>query len=389
MSPIADVVFTFSMEMLDDAVDREFCRPPDQTLLALAGDERVGRLLTADAWRSYPVSLARRRPVRLLERVTLADRDAVRVRPHHLRVGESTRLRTVERDYRRYGEVLGLALARTRGERLLRPRSATLVTYHPFVAAFCDAAWIRDIVYFGQDDWATGEGVRPWWDLYLESYRRIEERGTAIFAVSEELAGRLSPRTVVVPNGVPPEVWRHDRPAPARIAALPGPRAVYTGTIDDRLEVPLVEATARAVGSLVMIGHQPDPDVVRWLRSLDNVHLFGTVGQEELAATVRACDLGVIPHRDQACIRAMSPLKLYEYLAAGLPVLAVDTPPMHGVDDARVHISDRSDWTSGVATALALGHASDAHRLHFLDKVSWRRRMRPVVDAAVAAAVHR
>jgi hypothetical protein len=78
-----------------------------------------------------------------------------------------------------------------------------------------------------------------------------------------------------------------------------------------------------------MIGLQPDKSVSRWLRSIDKVHIFDGVGQIELAATVEAGDLGLIPHRDQAGIRAMSPLKLYEYVAGGLPVLAVDHPPMH------------------------------------------------------------
>jgi teichuronic acid biosynthesis glycosyltransferase TuaH len=41
------------MEMLEDTVRREFCRAPDQTLLALARDERMGRLLVADPRRSY------------------------------------------------------------------------------------------------------------------------------------------------------------------------------------------------------------------------------------------------------------------------------------------------------------------------------------------------
>ena len=87
-----DVVFTFSMEMLEDAVRREFCRPPDQTLLALARDERVGRLLVADPWRSYPAAAARRRSLRLTEPVTIGGRTALRVRPHRLRRAESTRL---------------------------------------------------------------------------------------------------------------------------------------------------------------------------------------------------------------------------------------------------------------------------------------------------------
>jgi len=280
--------------------------------------------------------------------------------------------------------LLGSALARARGERRARPESAALVTYHPFAAAFCDAPWIREVVYFGQDDWATGEGVRQYWDLYREAYRRIDERKAAIFCVSEELAERLSPRATVVPNGVIAGVWRPRHPAPARIAALPGPRAIYTGTIDDRLEVSLVEATARAVGSLIFIGHFGDPGVIEWLRSLPNTHVFDSVGQRELAATVQACDVGLIPHRDQEGIRAMSPLKLYEYLAAGLPVLSVDLPPIHGVDDERVRFGERADWTAALAGTIALGPAPEQRRLAFIDEVSWEHRMRPVIDAAVS-----
>jgi teichuronic acid biosynthesis glycosyltransferase TuaH len=195
----ADIVFTFSVEMFEDAVNREFCRPPDQTLLALADDERVDQLMIADSFRSYLASAARRRPLHLVEPVTVGRRAATRVRPHRLRKVESTQLHTVERAYQRYGVLLGRALALARGEQLPLPESAALVTYHPFVAAFCDAPWISNVVYFGQDDWATGEGVRPWWDLYREAYRRIDDRKAAMFAVSAELAARISPRAAVVP----------------------------------------------------------------------------------------------------------------------------------------------------------------------------------------------
>ncbi len=369
--------------MLEDAVNREFCRPPDQTLLALARDERVGRLLVADSWRSYAAAAARRRSLRLTEPVTIGGRTALRVRPHRLRKAESTRLATVERAYRSYGEILGRALARARGEKEPSAGSAALVTYSPFVAAFSDSPWIRKVVYFGQDDWATGEGVRPWWDLYHEAYDRIDARGADIFVVSQELADRMSNRATVIPNGVNVDVWRPRHPAPGRIARLPRPRAIYTGSIDDRLDVELVERTAAAVGSLIFVGHWDHAWVIEWLRSIENVHLFESVGQTELAATVQACDLGVLPHRDQACLRAMSPLKLYEYLAAGLPVVSVDFPPIHGVDDERVCICSREEWTDGVSSAVAMGLADEARRLQFIESASWESRMQPVVDAAV------
>lgn len=381
MTARADIVFTFSYESFDDAVNREFCWPSDQTLLALADDERVGQLVVADPFRSYLASVARRRPLRLVENLMVGGRATGRARPHRLRKVESTQLRAVERAYQRYGVLLGRALARARGEQ--RPRSAALVTYHPFVAAFCDAPWIRKVVYVGQDDWATGEGVRAWWDLYQEAYRRIDERKAEIFVVSAELATRISPRATVVPNGVIADVWRSRHPVPPRINELRRPRAIYTGTIEGRLERRLVETTASMVGSLIMMGPPGDAEVIRWLRSLDNVHVFGRVGQRELAATVQACDVGIIPHRDQACIRAMSPLKLYEYLAAGLPVVSVDLPPVHGVDDDRVHICEREDWAAGLSRALGMDRADEDRRLRFIDEVSWHRRMRPVVDAAV------
>jgi glycosyltransferase involved in cell wall biosynthesis len=377
-------VFTFSGEMLEDAVNREFCRPPDQTLLALARDTRIGRLLVADAWRSYVATAARRRSPRLTGSATIGGRGALRVRPHRLRRAESTNLRSVERAYRSYGSVLGRALAGARGERHPSAGAAALVTYNPFVAAFADASWIRKVVYFGQDDWATGEGVRPWWALYQEAYERIEERGADIFVVSQELADRISDRATVVPNGVNADVWRPRYAAPRRVAELPGPRAIYAGTINDRLDVELVERTAGAVGSLVFIGHCDDSWVIERLRSIDSVHVFESVGQAELAATVQACDVGVLPHRDQAGFRAMSPLKLYEYLAAGLPVVSVDFPPIHGVDDERVCICSREEWTEGVSRAVSMGPAEEARRLQFIESASWDRRMLPVVDAAVA-----
>jgi glycosyltransferase involved in cell wall biosynthesis len=279
---------------------------------------------------------------------------------------------------------LGKALAQVLKAPRATPASASLVTYNPFLAAYCDAPWISNVIYCGQDDWATGEGLEPWWDAYRDAYRRMDERGATIFAVSQELAARISVRAQVVPNGVNPDVWRPVHRAPPRIAELPRPRAVYSGTVDSRLHMDLVQRTARAVGSLITVGTYPDGSISDQLRSIDNVHMFDKVGQVELAATVQACDLGLIPHRNQAGIRAMSPIKLYEYLAGGLPVVSVDLPPVHGVDDERVAISPPEGWDDALTRALAMDRADESARQSFIDEVAWASRMQPVIDAAVA-----
>lgn len=383
---LRDIVFTFGLETLDDVFDREFCRPADQALLAFAADERVGELLVADPWRSFVLSAARRRPLRLVERTTVRDRPIVRVRPHRLRRVDPWRSESVARSYKEYGRLVGTALARARGEGRVADRSAVLVTCHPLIAAHCDAPWIERVVYYGRDDWATSELMRRWREVYRDAYSTIDRRGAAVFVVSEELATRVSPRAHVVPNGVNPEIWRPRQPTPTWISDLPRPRAVYTGTIDGRLEPALVESTSRCVGSLVMIGPHGDPSVVRWLRSMSNVHVFDSVGQQELAAAVQGCDLGIIPHRDLPDIRAMSPLKLYEYLAAGLPVIASDLPPIHGVEDARVRLSTPEDWESTLALVVATGPATEPARMRFIAEASWSRRMQPLLDASLGEA---
>ena len=377
----SDVVFAFSLETLDDAILREFHRPPDQMLRALAGDARVGRLLIADPWRSYVSAIKRRTGFRFTEPFTLLGRETVRVRPRRLRRFDSTNLQKVEESYHRYGELIGRALASTRGVAEPQPKSAALVTYHPFVAAFCDAPWIRKVVYVGRDDWAADQRLAQWGELFAEAYRRLDAGGAEIFAVSQELAGRLSPRASVIPNGVNAELWRTRQPAPAAIDALPRPRAVYTGTMD-RFDRELIEITARTVGSLVLLGSCEAP-TLQWLQSLDNVYYGGLVGQQELAATVQACDIGLIPHIDRDFTRAMSPLKMYEYLAAGLPVVTVDLPPVHGVDDDRVLICGRDNWADGLNRAVEMGLASESYRERFIDESSWEQRLRRVVDLAV------
>jgi teichuronic acid biosynthesis glycosyltransferase TuaH len=191
------VAFKFAGDMLE-AARREFCWPLDQTLLTLAADHGVGRPLVVDSLRSLPVSLVRRRPVQLREQITIAGRAATRLRPQRFRRTESTSHDSIERAYHRYGRPLGKALAREQANGNRRLGSTAVVTYDPFLAAFADGPWIRKVVLVAQDGWATGECVRPWWPVYREAYRRIDERKADIFAVSEEVASRISLQVIEI-----------------------------------------------------------------------------------------------------------------------------------------------------------------------------------------------
>jgi hypothetical protein len=106
------------------------------------------------------------------------------------------------------------------------------------------------------------------------------------------------------------------------------------------------------------------------------------VERPEITAMIYAADVCLVPHARDELTAAMSPLKLYEYLAAGRPVAAVDLPPMRGIDD-RVVLTDPEGYVDAVEQALALGPADEARRLAFVEQNSWSRRHAEIVSLAL------
>ncbi len=113
-----------------------------------------------------------------------------------------------------------------------------------------------------------------------------------------------------------------------------------------------------------------------------NVHVHGSVGRAELIATLRNSDLALVAHRRTPLTEAMSPLKLYEYLAAGLPVLSIDLPPVRGISD-RVWLTHAvSDFVDVVDAALQAGPADEAARTAFIEANSWTARHERIIALA-------
>ena len=162
---------------------------------------------------------------------------------------------------------------------------------------------------------------------FVRLHHRLLERADLLVTSAKVLANRYAscvPRCVWISNGVRRELVDELRaavPDPA-IARLPGPRVGYVGMISHWFDFEAVRAIAERVpgGSVVLVG----PRDVEPPPLPSNVHLTGPVPHQRLARTLAAFDVGLIPFKRTAEIDAVNPVKLYEYLAAGLPVLASD-----------------------------------------------------------------
>jgi glycosyltransferase involved in cell wall biosynthesis len=146
----------------------------------------------------------------------------------------------------------------------------------------------------------------------------------------EKWAGRAG-SVRVIPNGVAEAFLAALAGAPAMpadLAAIPAPRLLYGGVLDRWLDQGSLVALARRhpEWSLVFVG--PVEVSVAELAALPNVHLLGSRPHEVLPGYLAASAVGLIPFAVSTLTVAVNPVKLYEYLGAGLPVAATPLPEL-------------------------------------------------------------
>jgi glycosyltransferase involved in cell wall biosynthesis len=166
----------------------------------------------------------------------------------------------------------------------------------------------------------------------------------------------------VFPNGVDVERFRADMlpKAARRLIGVPDgrPIVVYAGHLYEHKGIAaLFEAAANLSDVLfLVVGGWPD-DVDRWrmsTRSLSNVLFTGFVPNEQIPRYLAAADLCVLPNSggDEEA-RWTSPLKLFEYMAAGRPIVASDLPVLRALlADGRNALLVRPDDPSALADGI-------------------------------------
>lgn len=373
-----DIVLALSYESIGDIVRRGFARPPDRLLAALLGDRSVHKLMIVSPFRSRLVTLAKR---------LLGRRDpelpnghgAILVQPLRLARTDPTTIRGLERSYRNYDAIVEQAV---REHGLVDP---LFLTFHPMVAGFVPATWASSTTYYARDDWSELPAYAPWHDGHREAYKRIRRMKRSVVAVSQVLLDRLAPTGpgAAVANGVDVDEWTLPPDPPAWFADLPAPRFLYLGTLDDRLDLDAVRALSRhySDGSIVLAGPIPEGSPVEQFRG-PNIHFPGNQSRSSVVQLTRAADVCLLTHSRTELTQAMSPLKLYEYLAGGRPTVATSLPPIHGIDD-RVCTYEHNDGVVAAAErALVMGPMTEPERLAFIEANSWANRHRAVMHIA-------
>jgi glycosyltransferase involved in cell wall biosynthesis len=220
----------------------------------------------------------------------------------------------------------------------------------------------RAAVYFCMDDFLHLPGVSAAMIAPLE--QRLLERVDAVVATAESLTRSKRPRSgraFYLPQGVNYEHFAAARPIPPEMARLPRPRIGFAGGVSACCDLDLIRRVADAVphGSVVLVGPvSVDPAPL----DRPNVHLLGARPYAELPAYVQAFDVGIIPYTLSEWTVAVDPLKLLEYLAAGIPVVTTAIPEVHKYRDAACVAESAGAFVHAVVAAAGENKDAARHR---------------------------
>jgi glycosyltransferase involved in cell wall biosynthesis len=214
--------------------------------------------------------------------------------------------------------------------RLLRSLGARRTVLYLWRPEFAEAlrAIPHDLsCYHIDDDYAFSDQETP----LHPTEARLLASADQVFIHSPGLLARkgmFNPHVTRVPNGVDYCAYAAARPEPPDLGAIARPRIGYTGFLKRQLDWPLLQALAAAHPrwSFVFVGpRSPHPElgpVLQELERLPNVYVLGPKSPAALPAYVQHFSVCIMPYRRTAYTDCIYPLKLHEYLASGLPIVA-------------------------------------------------------------------
>jgi glycosyltransferase involved in cell wall biosynthesis len=278
-----------------------------------------------------------------------------------------------------YVQLIRWHLRRLPGKRLV------LWLYHPLQADLIDAFPERALLcYDWTDDWAEFDWL-PVTDRQelVAGNECILRRADVVFAVSEELLRRAhaaNANSYRAPNATDISALGADARdnVALELADLPRPIIGYIGQIGDKIDYAMLEQViaGRPNWSFVLVGNvwASKKMIVDALAVRPNVYLMGQRAYDELGGFMQGFDVCILPHLRTSLTRSMDPIKLYDYLASGKPIVSTRVAGTERFADV-VYIGDTSEeFVAALDRALAEDGALTERRLAYARRNTWPQR---------------
>ncbi|NDJ51541.1 MAG: glycosyltransferase family 1 protein [Chloroflexi bacterium] len=269
-------------------------------------------------------------------------------------------------------------------------RHPILWTYTPHSADFIGKLGEQAAIYECVDDFTASKGLVNGAVIGRLERRLIEAVDllivTAAGLVEKKKTGARAVK--LISNGVDvshlAQAADPSYPAAEPVASLPRPIVGYLGTLNYWIDTGLLAHIARAHPdwTLLLVGPVDLLADMKPLEGLPNIVRTGRIPYTEVPAYVKVFDVCVNPYHLDEVAEHCSPLKLYEYIATGKPIISVDMPEARLFDGLVTIANDPEQFVAALEAALANddGELAELRRQEALQH-DWRRRFDAANDA--------
>ncbi|MEM6631346.1 MAG: glycosyltransferase [Bacteroidota bacterium] len=236
----------------------------------------------------------------------------------------------------------------------------------------------RMLVYYCYDEiqagnWMTKHGhaaeeeFLPKVDLVVTSAEKLRERKSA-----------YHPNCFTVNNGVDLDMFMVHPDESTNSPNTGKPIIGYLGSVDHRLDVDLLDKLLKKFPhiDLHFVGRVTSMKVFKHFKQYPNVHFLGPQSPEKLASFLKTFEVGIIPFLKNDFTEGIYPMKINEYLAAGLPVVSTRFGDMNTFEDIANICDTPHAFLEALELCLDSGSTSiqKMERIHFAQENTWEKR---------------
>ncbi len=236
--------------------------------------------------------------------------------------------------------------------------------------------WLINVVEYNKlvvripDDF---QHMSAWPKSVIEIENALIDKADLIIVTSEYLIEKVKKRgrtPICIKNGVDTKLFSKASKLPEEYRNIQN-KIVYVGAIAEWFDIDLVLEMAKRLPTYNFFIIGKTKINLESIYKLSNVFILGPKDYKEIPDYLINADVGIIPFKVNELTDAVSPLKLYEYCAAGLPVVSTGMKEVKALKGPIYVSNNNEEFIEFIVKATNSSNSNKDELICFAEENSW------------------
>lgn len=213
----------------------------------------------------------------------------------------------------------------------------------------------------------------------------VVKMSSMVFCTTNNLIEKTKPynqNSYLLPNGVDYHKFAGFHEKPKDLENIPGEKVIYVGTISDWFDFELLAYASEEMKdtSFVIIG--PIDHNLNFFKKnkSTNIYYLGPRNYKVIPDYMSNCNCGIIPFKVNKLTNDVSPIKIFEYFASGLPVVSSGLSQVKSFSEAVYIYNNKNEFVDSIRSALDESKEKKEYRLSIARENSWQARFQKIIN---------